>query len=226
MCGRVRGPRSFPKSGVGRPQAPCAPSARDFHAPSCVARACPESRLDNSRPCPLPRPWAPGAAAWRSRTAACGAELRGALRTSGPVGAWRARQGALRVRAPRRPARATVACTPARRSWLRWRTLRSATEAGTLGGECGARRVPSGSERFRGSRLSGLVSRVSGDDPGGVSLMPASGGRDGLPSSGCEPHHQALFLIYALPSFHLSLYPSPRRGPRPPTCVPFHNPAP
>lgn len=167
--------------------------------------------MDNPRPCPLPRPWARGAAAWRSRTAACGAELQGALRTSGPAGAWRARQGALRVRAPRRPARATVACTPARRSWLRWRTLRAATEAGTLGGECGARRVPSGSERSRGSRLGGLVSRVSGDDPGGVSLMPGSGGRDRLPNSGCEPHHQALSLIYAL-QFPPLLVPLPAPG--------------
>lgn len=189
-----------------------------------MARACPEGRLDNPRPCPLPRPWARGAAAWRSRTAACGAELQGALRTSGPAGAWRARQGALRVRAPGRPARATVACTPARRSWLRWRTLRAATEAGTLGGECGARRVPSGSERSRGSRLGGLVSRVSGDDPGGVSLMPGSGGRDRLPNSGCEPHHQALSLIYALPNFHLSLYPSPRRGSPPSDLCPLSQP--
>lgn len=42
--------------------------------------------------------------------------------------------------------------------------------------------------------------------------MPGSGGRGGLPSSGSEPHHQDLSLLYALPSFHLSPYPSPSRG--------------
>lgn len=68
------------------------------------------------------------------------------------------------------------------------------------------------------------MSRVSGGDPGGVSLMPGSGGRGGLPSSGCEPHHQALSLIYALPSFHRSLYPSPRRGSPPSDLRPLSQP--
>lgn len=68
------------------------------------------------------------------------------------------------------------------------------------------------------------MSRVSGGDPGGLSLMPGSGGRGGLPRSGCEPHHQALSLIYGLPSFHLSLYPSLRRGSPPSDLRPLSQP--
>lgn len=49
-------------------------------------------------------PGRPGAAACWPRTAACGVELQGALSASGRAGAWRSRQGALRIPAPSAPA--------------------------------------------------------------------------------------------------------------------------
>lgn len=187
----------------------CAPSARAFHDPDGTPGACPDGSLDTPRPCPLPRPGVRVAAARRSRTAACGAELQGALSASGQAGTRRARQGALRnpesggLCAPPPPA------LPPGGAGCRWRTLRRATEAGTVGGECVARRAPAVVRLLAGRAC---VWGLGGGDPKEVSVMRGSGGRGGLPSRGCEPHQQALSLIYALPSFHLSPRPSPRRG--------------
>lgn len=91
------------------------------------------------------------AAACGSGTVACGEELQGALSASGRAGTWRSRQGALRkpesggLRAPPPPA------LPPGGAGCRWRAQRTATEAGTGGGECG-REAPRRADLCRGSR--------------------------------------------------------------------------